>query len=563
MKFVAALYLPFRFIRVAAWLGVALLHDVRAATLNVEVSDFQFFRNTVTIQPEDTVRWRLASGSHTVTSGGSCTPDGRFDFALQGVGPDPGFTFADLGTYFYFCRHHCALGMTGKVVVSTSNPPATELTDPIPGPVRAGAISVQAAPIASGLTAPNWGISAPGEPGRLFVADQIGTVWTVDLSSQTKSVFADFSRLLIRLGVDGVGSYDERGLLGLAFHPDYRLNGLLYTHTSESAEGVADFSTLGPGIAADHHSVIREWRVNAPGTVGAVVDPDSSRTLMRIDQPQFNHNGGGLIFGIDGLLYISTGDGGGADDQGVGHGQAGNAQDLGNVLGKILRIDPRRGETGNAPYRIPEDNPFIPRETAPLGGRAGCADGRCDEIYAYGFRNPFRLSFDRSQNDLWASDVGQNQIEEVDVVRRGGNYGWRHKEGSFCFDPKGDDAGVVTDARSCGPAKLQGPVAQYDHDEGVAVIGGFVYRGRAIPSLRGRYVFGDYNGRLFYLVTKNLAGTKKIKKSRVVELLQPGGERWGLSVLGFGQDATGELYVLGNQTGLPSGTTGVVLKIVP
>jgi len=270
------------------------------------------------------------------------------------------------------------------------------------------------------------------------------------------------------------------------------------------------------------------------------------------------------------MLYISLGDGGAADDQGVGHSPQGNGQDTSNVLGKILRIDPRGSNSANGQYGIPVDNPFFPGGSPPYGGQNGCADGVCDEIYAYGFRNPFRFSFDRATGDLYVGDVGQNDIEEVDIVFPGGNYGWRIKEGSFCFEPNGDEAGYVTKARSCGPADLISPAAQYDHDDGIAILGGFVYRGEAIGALQGRYVFGDYsraffgnNGRLFFLRSGNIVSGDSFRKSKIQEMRIADQDALNLSVLGFGQDALGELYLLANSTGVPSGTTGVVLKIVP
>lgn len=541
-----------------------------STTVEVEVKDFEFNQKTVNIQAGDTVRWKWVSGSHSVTSGSSCSADNRFDFSLNSTATSSSFTFTEAGTYHYFCRPHCSFGMTGQVVVATATPPPQKLTDPIPAPIEPGAVRIHIKQVADGLTAPNWGTPAPGDRNQLFVTDQTGILWAIDLNTGRKAVFADLTKLLVPLGIQGPGSYDERGLLGVAFHPDYRTNGLLYTFTSEPPSGPADFSTIPPGTSADHQSVIREWRVPAPVQADSVVDPASTRILLSIDKPQFNHNGGALNFGKDGLLYISTGDGGAADDQGSGHSEGGNGQDKGNVLGKILRIDPNLRTSANGQYGIPGSNPFVSDKTGSTGGEAGCADSRCDEIYAYGFRNPFRFSFDRSRGDLWAADVGQNAIEEVDVVRRGGNYGWRFKEGSFCFDANGDGDGFVTDAASCGPRDLRSPVAEYDHDEGIATVGGFVYRGRTIPGLRGHYVFGDYvrtfghnDGRLFYLERKNLVTKKAARKSGVVELLSADGQPPGISVMGFGQDSAGELYVLGNRTGIPDGTTGVVLKIVP
>lgn len=233
-------------------------------------------------------------------------------------------------------------------------------------------------------------------------------------------------------------------------------------------------------------------------------------------------------------------------DQGVGHVEGGNGQEPGNILGTILRIDPQGTNGVNGQYGVPDDNPFV--------GHAGALD----EIYAYGFRNPFRFSFDAHSGEMYIGDVGQNDIEEIDIGVAGGNFGWHHKEGSFCFDPNGADPGFVF---ACGPDDapegLIDPIAEYDHDEGISVIGGFVYRGQQIPPLKGRYVFGDFReafgspGRLFYLQ----------KNNRILEFQLADDGLSGLAVLGFGQDANGELYVLANATGTPFEETGVILRI--
>jgi plastocyanin len=552
------------------WIVLAM--SAGAATVDVQVENFVFNPPTINIQAGDTVRWTwVDDGEHTVTSGAACTPDRLFDSGVRNVGATLTFTFTRPGQFPYFCTLHCSMGMTGTVNVAaaTPPPPSGRLTDPIPQSIQPGGVTVTLAPVATGLTAPNWGTFAPGDTTRLFVVDQVGTLWVIDLATGQRSVFGDLSGLLVPLGIAGPGTFDERGFLGLAFHPDYGSNGLLYTFTTEPADGAADFSTLPSGTAANSQSVIREWEVPDPSDPASVIDPDSSRVLLRINKPQFNHNGGTLSFGNDGLLYISTGDGGAADDQGVGHSAQGNGQDRGNVLGKILRIDPAQRTAANGQYGIPRRNPFAPQGAGATGGQNGCADGRCDEIYAYGLRNPFRFSFDSAGGGLYAADIGQNDIEEIDVIRAGGNYGWRIREGSFCFDPNGEGDGFVTGARPCGPRRLIDPVAQYDHDEGRAIVGGFVYRGSAIPPLQGRYVFGDYartlnnGGRLLYLARKNIIRGNTIRKSKPLELRLAGQIGLGLFLLGFGQDASGELYVLGNATGVPSGSTGVVLKIAP
>lgn len=469
------------------------------------------------------------------------------------------------------------------IVVTTpasSNSSNEPLEDPIPRSIPEGRVQIELETVATGLTAPNWGTTVPGcsnLQNRLVVTDQDGILWAIDLVTGQKNVLLDVSNRLVSLGAFGPGSFDERGLLGVALHPEFADNGLLYTYTSEPVEGPADFSTMPVGEIANHQSVVLEWQMPEPCNLNSVVDPDSIRELLRIDEPQFNHDAGALNFGMDGMLYISLGDGGAADDQGVGHVEGGNGQDPGNILGTIIRIDPTGTNSANGQYGIPEDNPFVGRE------------GFLDEIFAYGFRNPFRFSFDSVTGDMLIADVGQNDIEEIDVGVAGGNYGWRLKEGSFCFDPNGDERGFVFECQLDDvSADLIDPIAEYDHDEGIAVIGGFVYRGAQLPSLLGRYVFGDFfhpasgSGRLFYLdrlkkalrlpqkirpdkdVTASVGGfIRKIleKDNRIFEFQLAGQENLGLRVLGFGQDAFGELYVLANATGTPFGDTGVVQRI--
>jgi glucose/arabinose dehydrogenase len=467
--------------------------------------------------------------------------------------------------------------------------------EPLAPPVRSGDLAIKLTPIASGLVAPNWGAAAPGRPGVLFVTDQVGIVWAVELATGSKSVFLDVQALLVPLGILGPGTFDERGLLGLAFDPDYARNGRLYTFTTEPAGSPPDFTTLPGGVPADSQSVIREWIVPAPADPAST--PSASRVLLRIDKPQFNHNGGAITFGPDGHLYVSVGDGGSADDLDtdrggplffgvfptVGHGD-GNGQQPRNPLGKILRIDPRGTSAPNGQYAIPGDNPFVKNGgDGPLGGAAGCtADGFCDEIWAFGFRNPFRMSFDRHTGKLWLGDVGQNNLEEVDIVVRGGNYGWPRKEGSAFFTPNGPDGvGVASRIDPGNLPRVIDPVAEYGNPfDGRAVIGGFVYRGAASPRLRGVYVFGDFTrvfdfatgnlseGRLFFLSRGERGPRQRLAVSEFqlfdascsVRLPKLDGAR-GLSVLGFGEDARGEIYLLANATGVPGGQTGVVRRI--
>jgi glucose/arabinose dehydrogenase len=425
------------------------------------------------------------------------------------------------------------------------------LSDPIPAPIQGG-IPIGLATVATGLTAPNWATFAPGFPDRLFVTDQNGILWAVDLNTGAKTVFLDVSTRVVPTG--------ERGLLGVAFHPAYQSNGFVYTYTSEPAAVATDFP-LPLGVTPDHASVITEWIVSQPGDPAAVIDPTSGRVVLGIAQPQANHNGGALTFGPDDRLYISLGDGGAGDDQGPGHSPQGNGQDPGNILGTILRIDPDGADSANGQYGVPAENPFFPGGPGPFGGSNGCLDGLCDEIFAFGFRNPFRFAFDSATGDLYAADVGQHFVEEVDLVRRGGNYGWPVKEGSFCFDSNGTEPGFVTDNPdpACGQPSLGlvDPIAQYDHNEGNAIIGGFVYRGSSIPELRGRYIFGDLSrGRLFALERWDRLPEGAAGSSVITELQDR--PDLSFSLFGFGQDTSGEIYVLGNLSG-----TGVILKLVP
>jgi len=450
-----------------------------------------------------------------------------------------------------------------------------QLADPIPEPITASDIDIGVEQVASDLTAPNSLTHAGDGSGRLFVSDQIGQIRLIDPDSGLQPTpFLDVSQNLVDLNP----GFDERGLLGVAFHPEFAEPGSagygrFYTYTSEPADNQApDFAApLPAGADADHHSVIREWTMDDTGS--DVFDGGSSRELMRIEQPQFNHDGGDLAFGPDGHLYISLGDGGAADDQGPGHSVQGNGQDKSNILGSIARIDPLGSNSANGQYGIPATNPFV-----------GDGDDAVDEIFAYGLRNPFRFSFDRDSGDLIIGDVGQNDIEEVnridpDVDNNGVNFGWRVKEGTFLFDDNGNGSGFVTADSVGSPATLNGdpvvdPVAQYDHDEGISVIGGFVYNGSAVPQLDGLYVFGDFalfgqegpggigdSGRLF---VADLDQLDPVTGLATIEELLPGDQRLGLTILGFGEDQDGELYILANGVDqATTGSSGVVLRIVP
>ena len=420
--------------------------------------------------------------------------------------------------------------------------------------------------IATGIIAPVTGAVAPGDEEHIYVADQVGKLYRIQVGENkapgTPTVFMDVSSLLVPLGLFPPLNYDERGFLGMAFHPDFQRNGLLYTFTSQPAVGVADFSTLPAGVAPDCHSVITEWKMKKPGDRNSAVDMSSARVMMRIDKPQFNHNGGTLAFGPDKMLYISLGDGGNANDVGPGHAPGGNAQSLapGNVLGKILRINPLARNSANGKYGVPSDNPLV--------GKTGAG-----EIFAWGLRNPYRMSFDNKTGKLWVGDVGQNDIEEIDVVVKGGNYGWPIKEGTFLFDNNGggvDARGFIYKDSPGLPAGLIDPVAEYDHADGVgqpetrvSIIGGSVYRGEKIKGLRGQYVFADYSGEIG--TPPNGALYTLGKNNRVERLQLFGRTSLDLAVLGWTRDSDGELYLLASSSGTLNKTNGqpagVVLKL--
>lgn len=388
----------------------------------------------------------------------------------------------------------------------------------------------------------------------MFIVDQAGRILVLKNGQVLATPFLDVSARMVTL----MPAYDERGLLGLAFHPgfsDPSSPGFrkLYTYTSEPVAGAADF-TVPHANAFDHQSVIAEWQVSAGNA--DVVDPATRREVMRIDEPQFNHNAGQMVFRpSDHYLYIALGDGGNANDTGDGHNPAtGNGQDLTTVLGKILRIDPLAPAaqpasadpaSANGKYRVPASNPF----TGPTAVR---------EIFAYGFRNPFRFGFDAVTDKLIVGDVGQNNIEEIDFVEAGKNYGWNRKEGTFLFNPVD---GTVSADPAPDPA-LTNPVAEYSHDDGIAVLGGYLYRGSTVSALTDKYILGDFSttfaapkGRLFYT---DLA-------TGVIHELQIGndGRPFGLFLKGFGRDEAGEIYALASTNLGPSGATGQVLKIVP
>ncbi len=340
-------------------------------------------------------------------------------------------------------------------------------------------------------------LQAPNDASRWFVVEQAGIVrvFSNDPQATSSTVFADISSRVLAGG--------ELGLLGMAFHPDFPTDPRVFLNYTNGDSGLV--------------TRISEFRLGGSGNLDTA--PANERVLLTINQPEANHNGGHLAFGPDGFLYIGMGDGGGANDQ---HGAIGNAQLMTTLLGKMLRID----VTPASGYAIPPDNPFERNATCHLNGTG---TSPCPEIYASGFRNPWRWSFDRETDVLWLGDVGQGALEEIDRVTLRGNYGWR------CFE------GASPTGFPCGSeAPLLPPIAEYGRSEGAAVTGGYVYRGSAIPGLQGRYVFGDFvSGQLWHIA----ADTQPTLR------MSPGFQS-GLNISSFAEDLAGELYVVDYGGGL-------------
>lgn len=349
--------------------------------------------------------------------------------------------------------------------------------------VPAPEASVALVPVAEGLDRPLFVTHAGDGSGRLFLVEQGGRVRVVRDGHLARTPFLD---LAAKLDTSG----GERGLLGLAFAPDYRESGLFYVaHTAP-----------GPVVR------IARYRVSADPDRA---EPEPVATILDMADPASNHNGGMIAFGPDGRLWIATGDGGAAGDPWD------NARDRDSLLGKLLRLD-----VSGATYTIPPDNPF-----AAGGGRP--------EVWALGLRNPWRFSFDRATGELWIGDVGQGAWEEVDVEdpRTGGgrHYGWKTMEGRHCFSPKS----------GCDPTGLELPIHEYGHDRGCSVTGGYVYRGAAIPDLVGAYVFTDYCTGTLWSLRRRDDGP-----AEVATLLET-----GLGISSFGEDEAGELYLCDHRGG--------------
>lgn len=372
--------------------------------------------------------------------------------------------------------------------------------------------------IADGFNSPIYATHCGDGSNRLFIVDQIGIIYIIEDGELLSEPFLDIRDKIVDLD----STYDERGLLGLAFHPDYVENGKFYVYYSSPLSSQA----------SNHETILSEFSVSEEPNMA---DPTSEKIIFRIDQPEANHNGGQILFGKEDYLYLGLGDGGGAGDQ---HGSIGNGQDITTALGSIIRIDVNSGD----PYSIPSDNPFVDSEGL-------------DEIYSWGFRNPWRFSYDEESDMMIIADVGQDQWEEINRMDGPGNFGWRILEATHPYDiDLADELGIDIDS-------LVDPIHEYSHSLGRSITGGYIYRGIENPSLYGKYIFGDWSssfvvprGKIFYLEETNPGVWQRF------DLIN--GQSFNRFILSFGEDEDGEIYVLSKTTLGPTGATGDVRKII-
>jgi glucose/arabinose dehydrogenase len=365
-----------------------------------------------------------------------------------------------------------AIGPSLVPAVANSRRPASVVQQQ--EPLQAGPELV---PVFSGLNGPVYITNAHDQTNRLFILEKPGRIRVAQPGATTTSIFLDISSAVQSSG-------GEQGLLGLAFHPQFASNRRFFVNYTRRGDGAT--------VVAEYHA--SQSNPNLADT--------NERVLLVVQQPFENHNGGMIEFGRDGFLYIGMGDGGSGNDPGN------RAQNTGDLLGKMLRIDVDRTE-GSLAYASPEDNPF-----------SGATPGR-DEIYAYGLRNPWRFSFDRVTGELYAADVGQGAREEINIITRGGNYGWRVMEGNSCTN---------IDPALCIASRFVAPIAEYNHTNGrCSITGGYVYRGTKATLPAGAYVYGDFCTGEIFLLSGNSS----------IELLDT-----NLSISSFGEDEAGEIYVV-------------------
>lgn len=366
----------------------------------------------------------------------------------------------------------------------------TETTAPAntPAASNSGSFTLDLEPVVDELRRPVVVTHAGDGSNRLFIVEQPGRILIYENGQQLSRPFLDLRDKVTTSG-------NEQGLLGLAFHPDFETNGLFFVNYSRKEDG---------------DNVIERFQVTDNPNV---VNSNSGTVILTIEGAEPNHNGGDIAFGPDGFLYIGTGDGGGAGDR---HGTPGNGQSLNTLLGKMLRIDVNADT-----YTVPGDNPF------------GLQAGAAPEIWAYGLRNPWRISFDRETGDLYIADVGQANKEEINFQpassRGGENYGWRILEGDECYD----------ESLNCEQEGLVAPIVVYGHEFGCAVTGGYVYRGQQYPWLAGQYIFADYCTGIVWATARDASGAWNTRRVTTFDD----------TISSFGEDEAGELYVIGHNSG--------------
>jgi len=397
------------------------------------------------------------------------------------------------------------LAAASVLAVATTLPSFTRNNDP-------ATITVNSAKVTDGIKAPT-AMAFPAA-NKAWVTEQTGAIRLIKDGKLTDIAVLDVKDKLIKVN----SGYEERGLLNVTLHPKFATNGKFYIFYSRPYKNE-------PGKPRFNHTdVVAEYKM-LPNSDQA--DPNSERIILTQDKPDGNHNGGGIVFGADGYLYVTFGDGGGQHDQ---HGPIGNGQNLNTWLGKVLRINIDVDST----YSVPKDNPFVGKSNVK------------PEIWAYGFRNPYRISVDRASKQLFIGEVGQDKWEEVDLLQKGANYGWRVVEGNHCHNPE----------NGCDFTGFVPPITEYAHSEGVSVIGGYVYNGKQIPSIKGKYIFGDWTGPVWYL---QKAGDKWLR-GKVTINNYPSNAK----ITDWGEDQSGELYYLTNTDTGPGGpgvVTGSVYKI--
>jgi glucose/arabinose dehydrogenase len=552
-----------------------------SSIVNISVSVPQTLSVTITNPPDNSVFGNTDTfviGANVSDTGGTVTNVSFFDgtVLLRSVSLSP-FRFTTSAFTFAVGLHTLTTVALDNAGVSATSA-AVHLTIARYTPqVVSGGFSLFLVPVATNMAAPLYGISPPGDTHRLFVLEQNGLVRVIQDGVLLPAPALDLQSLVSPPLSPG-NANDERGLLGLAFHPGFNTPAspgyqTLYTYNSEliPSNTVPTYPLPG-GTTNNYKNAVNEWKIS--GTNANIIDPSSLREVISFGKNAQNHNGGTIAFGPDGYMYLALGDGGNANDVGPGHiAPGGNAQNLTTPLGKMLRFDPLNPSLNpgspdpispNGQYRIPTTNPFQ-------------GAGQVPEVYAYGLRNPYRFDFDPVSGDLIEADVGQNNIEEINRIVRGGNYGWAVKEGDFLFNmtnsPSGPAGTIGTPPGNFSPGVPAGMIdpitgtngiLEYDHNNGISITGGFVYRGSAMPELYGKYIFGDLalvpspvriNGRLFY-------ADLQTGQMNVFTLPQFGSEILpaGNTVHGFGNDANGEIYALATDTP-PNGNGGVVYKL--